>query len=63
MSSTFMNSMMSQMQTSLGGIPVSSGFMNYSGMFRNMTSHQYFWNYSGGRMTPGTGMMGGSGMH
>lgn len=33
------------------------GFMNYSAMFRNMTSQQYFWNYSGSRMRPG-GMMG-----
>ncbi|MBT0664261.1 hypothetical protein KI809_08095 [Geobacter pelophilus] len=46
MSSTFMNSMKTQMQTTLGGMPAASGFMNYSG----------------GRMTPGTGMMSGSAM-
>lgn len=57
--STFMNSMRSQMQTSLGGIATTSGFGNYSAMFRNMTSHQYFWNYSGGQMRPRSGMMGG----
>ena len=56
--SAFMNSMMSQMQTSLTGIPVSSGFRNFSSMFRNMTSHQYFWNYSGSKWQPTGGMMG-----
>ncbi|TWJ14071.1 hypothetical protein [Geobacter argillaceus] len=55
--STFMNSMMNQMQTTLTGIPVSSGLRNFSSLFRNMTSHQYFWNYSSGQMRPRSGMM------
>lgn len=57
MNSAFMNSMRSQMQSRIGGVPVTSGFGNYTAMFRNMTGHRFFWNYSGGRMRP-TGMMG-----
>ena len=56
MNSTFMTTMMAQMQTMLAAMP--TGFVNYSGMFRNMTSLHTFWNYTGGRMTPGGGMMG-----
>ncbi|GAM10866.1 hypothetical protein OR1_03166 [Geobacter sp. OR-1] len=58
MNSTFMNSMRGQMQGMLGVITTSTGgFGNYSGMFRNMTSQRYFWNYTGGRMHPRGGMM------
>lgn len=57
MTSTFMTGMMSQMQTQLGAMPMSGGFVNYSGMFRNMTSHNYFWGPSGTPMTPMTGGM------
>lgn len=55
-SSTFMTNMMIQMQTQLGGMPINGGFTNYSGMFRNMTSHSSFWSNTGTPMTP----MGGS---
>lgn len=58
MNSTFMTSMRSRMQAMLGAIPATSGFGNYSAMFRNMTSQSYFWNYSGGRMRPMGGGMG-----
>ncbi len=57
MNSAFMTSMQTQMQAMLGTISTVSGFGNYSAMFRNMTSQQYFWNYSGGRMHPASGMM------
>ncbi|ACM19210.1 lipoprotein, putative [Geotalea daltonii FRC-32] len=58
MNSDFMISMQSQMQTQLAGIPTTS-FRNFSSAFRNMTSYNYFWNYSGGRMQPMSGSMGG----
>jgi hypothetical protein len=57
MNSTFMTGMMSQMQTQLGGMPVGGGFGNYSGMFRNMTSHSSFWSNTGTPMTPMSGGM------
>ena len=57
MNSTIMNQIWAQMQERIGGVPVAGGFTNYSGMFRNQTSHSYFWNYSGGRMRP-SGQMG-----
>jgi hypothetical protein len=53
--STFMTTMMTTMQTQLGAIPMTGGFMNYSGMFRNMTSNRYFWSGA----TPMTPMRGG----
>lgn len=53
--SSFMTSMMSQMQTQLGVMPISGGFTNFSGMFRNMTSHNSFWSNT----TPVTPMSGG----
>ncbi len=56
-SSAFMTSMMSQMQTQLGVMPISGGFTNYSGMFRNMTSHSSFWSNSGTPVTPMSGGM------
>ncbi|MGB9080960.1 MAG: hypothetical protein WCD00_06635 [Desulfuromonadaceae bacterium] len=59
MNSTFMTGMMSQMQTQLGAMPISGGFTNYSGMFRNMTSSRYFWNTASGTTTPATPMSGG----
>lgn len=59
MNSTFMTSMMSNMQTQLGTIPVTGGFMNYSAMFRNMTSNRYFWNITPVATTPMTPMRGG----
>lgn len=61
MGSAFMTNMLGQMQTILAAMPTTSGFGNYSAMFRNMTSLHYFWNYSGGHMQVGGGMMG-SGM-
>jgi hypothetical protein len=57
MSSTFMTGMMSQMQTQLGGMSSTGGFSNYSGMFRNMTSHSSFWSNTGTPMTPMSGSM------
>jgi len=58
MESTFMTDMRSRMRTMLESMSAVNGFGNYSAMFRNMTSHRFFWNYSGGRMQPGSGMMG-----
>lgn len=57
--STLMNQLRTQMHTRIQGVPVTGGFANYSAMFRNQTSHSYFWNYSGGRMhaSGGMGMM------
>lgn len=57
MNSTFMTGMMSQMQTQLGTMSTSGGFANYSGMFRNMTSHSSFWSNAGAPMTPMSGGM------
>jgi len=57
MNSTFMTGMTSQLQAQLGAMPMSGGFANYSGMFRNMTSHNYFWGPAGTPMTPMTGGM------
>lgn len=55
MNSMFVTNMMSQLQTQLGAISSTAPFMNYSGMFRNMTSHSNFWNTG----TPITPMSGG----
>ncbi len=52
MGSTVMTTILTQMQTMLSAMSSTSGFGNYTGMFRNMTSHNYFWNYTGGRMAP-----------
>lgn len=57
MNSTFMSGMMSQMKTQIGAMPISGGFVNYSGMFRNMTSHSSFWSNIGTPMTPMSGGM------
>ena len=57
MNSTFMTGMMSQMQAQLGTMPMGGGFANYSGMFRNMTSHSSFWSNTGTPMTPMSGGM------
>jgi hypothetical protein len=57
MSSTFMTGMMTNMQTQLGAMPLTGGFTNYSGMFRNMTSHSNFWSNTGTPMTPMSGGM------
>jgi len=59
MNSTFMTTMMTTMQSQLGAIPMTGGFMNYSAMFRNMTSSGYFWNTNSGTTTPKTPMGGG----
>jgi len=59
MNSTFMTSMMSTMQTQMGTMPMTGGFMNYSAMFRNMTSSRHFWNTTSGTTTPMTPMRGG----
>lgn len=55
--SSFMTGMMSQMQDQLGDMPISGGFANYSGMFRNMTSSRNFWSSTGTPMTPMSGGM------
>ena len=55
MNGTFMANMMTQMQTQLGGMPINGSFGNYSGMFRNMTSHNSFWSHTGTPMTPMSG--------
>lgn len=57
MNSTFITNMMSQMQSQLGAMPVGGAFMNYSGMFRNMTGHSSFWSGTGVPMTPMSGGM------
>lgn len=57
MNSPIMANMMSQMQSQLGGMPMNGGYTNYSGMFRNMTSHSSFWSKSGTPMTPMSGGM------
>lgn len=57
MGSQFMTTMMGQMQALLGTMPVSGGFANYSGMFRNMTSQRSFWSSTGTPMTPMSGGM------
>ena len=61
MDSPFITAMRNRMHTTLQNMPTGTGFMNFSGMFRNMTSHSTFWNYTGNRWQPG-GMMGGGGM-
>src|SRR6185369_5690888 len=55
MNSAFMTSMMTNMQTRLGAMPVSGGFTNFTGMFRNMTGHSRFWTNTGTPVTPVTG--------
>jgi hypothetical protein len=58
MTSPFMTTMITTMQSQIGAIPMSGGFMNYSAMFRNMTSSRYFWSNTGTPTTPmGGGMM------
>lgn len=59
MNSVFMTTMMTTMQTQLGAISTTGGFMNYSAMFRNMTSSRYFWDTSSGNTSPMTPMSGG----
>lgn len=54
MNSQFMIGMMSQMQSQLGA-PISGGFTNYSGMFRNMTSQNSFWSSTGTPVSPMSG--------
>ena len=57
--STFMTTMMTTMQSQLGTISTTGGFMNYSAMFRNMTSSRHFWTSGSGTTTPMTPMSGG----
>ena len=57
--STFMTTMMTTMKAQMGAISTTGGFMNYSSMFRNMTSSRYFWSTSSGTTTPMTPMSGG----
>jgi hypothetical protein len=59
MNSAYMTTMMSTMQSQLGTIPMTGGFMNYSAMFRNMTSSRYFWSTTSGTTMPTTPMRGG----
>lgn len=59
MDSTFLTTMMTTLQTQLSTIPMSGSFMNYSAMFRNMTSSRYFWDKTSGTTTPVTPMSGG----
>lgn len=58
MNSEFMLALQTQMQTWLQSISTTS-FMNFSSVFRNMTSYHYFWNYSSGSIRPMSGMGGG----
>ena len=39
-------------QAMITRMTANGGFGNYSTLFQNMTSHRYFWNYSGGQMRP-----------
>ncbi|MDD2582548.1 MAG: hypothetical protein PHR66_11200 [Desulfuromonadaceae bacterium] len=57
MDSQFMIGMMSQMQSQLDAMPISGGFTNYSGMFRNMTSQSSFWSSTGTPVSPMSGSM------
>lgn len=57
MDSAFMTSMMTSMQTQLGAMQMTGFFTNYSGMFRNMTSHSSFWSSTGTPTTPMSGSM------
>jgi len=59
MGSTFMTTMRTAMESQIGAIPTTGGFMNYSAMFRNMTSNRYFWHTASGTTTPMTPMRGG----
>jgi len=59
MDSTFMTTMRTAMQLQIGTTPTTGGFMNYSAMFRNMTSNRYFWHSASGTTTPMTPMRGG----
>jgi hypothetical protein len=52
-----MDTIRQEMMTYLGQVSTTGTFTNYTAMFRNMTSQQHFWNYSGSRMRPGS-MMG-----
>ena len=52
-----MGALRTRMQTRLNGVGITSGFGNYSSLFRNMTGHNSFWNYSGGIKQPRSGMM------
>lgn len=58
MDSPFMTTMMTTMQAQMGAI-TTGGFMNYSAMFRNMTSNRYFWSTASGTTSPMTPMRGG----
>lgn len=58
MDSPFMTTMMTTMQSQMGAIST-GGYMNYSAMFRNMTSNRYFWHTTSGTSTPMTPMSGG----
>jgi hypothetical protein len=57
MGNNFMTGMTGQMQAQLGAMPMGGGFANYSGMFRNMTSHSGFWSPTGTPITPMSGGM------
>jgi len=59
MQSPFMTTMMTTMQAQMGAISTTGGFMNYSAMFRNMTSSRHFWDTTSGTATPMTPMRGG----
>lgn len=52
-----METIRSEMMAYLDRVSPTGTFTNDTAMFRNMTSHQCFWNYSGSRMRPGS-MMG-----
>lgn len=59
MESTFMQALRSGMYANLAGTPVSAGYGSFSSLFRNTTSHTYFWRYSSGTIQPLSRMMGG----
>lgn len=52
--SPFMTTMRTTMQSQIGAMPTTGGFVNYSALFRNMTSNRYYWNNT----TPMTPMRG-----
>jgi hypothetical protein len=57
--SPFMTTMTTTMQSQIGATPTAGGFMNYSALFRNMTSSRHFWDTTSGTAIPITPMHGG----
>lgn len=47
-----MNAIQAMVHDSVAGVPPAAGFRNMSSLFVNMTSHDSYWNMSGGMMRP-----------